>query len=309
VRVRRAGAWRAEILWNGVVAASVPFEIRAALPLEAVACPSEPRLLRVCPQGNVEGHSITYEFVRPDGEVDGIANVPEYTPKIPMAGVWRVRIRIDGAPLDQALSITIAAPEIAAAFEDREFRFTVTGEGSRARVEWLDTAGASQPGGEWTGESTGSSRIPGPGRWKVRLYWDDVVIYTGVYDDRFPSALVDPATATVLDPDTRVTAQITAAQAGDRVTIDFAKSGAVIASAVFEPIAEAGSWTFTAALPVAGAAGARNPGQWEARVSINGIETARLPFVITRKGAPAMNVSAPLAASAPMPIAGQATRQ
>lgn len=308
-RVKRAGLWRAEVLWNGVVAASVPFEIRAALPLEAGVCPSEPRLLRVCPQGNAEGHSIEYEFVRPDGEVDGTANGPEYAPKLPMTGVWRVRIRIDGVPLDPAISITVGAPEIAGVFEDGEFRFAVNGEGSRARVEWLDAAGASQSGGEWTGETTGSSRIPGPGRWKVRLYWDDVVIYTGVYDDRFPSALVDPATATVFDIDVHVTAQINAAQAGDRVTIDFMKSAAVIAGAVFDPVSEAGSWTFTAALPVAGAVGARISGQWEARVSINGIETARLPFVITRKVAPAVNASAPLATAAPIPIVGQATRQ
>ncbi len=136
-----------------------------------------------------------------------------------------------------------------------------------------------------------------------------MVIYSGVYDDRFPSSLVDPATVTALDAEARVVAQVAAAQAGDRITVDFMKSGAVIANAAFDPVSDAGSWTFTAALPVAGAVGARNPGPWEARVSINGIEIARLPFVITRKGAPAVNAAASLAATAPIPIAGQATRQ
>lgn len=307
-KVRRAGAWRAEILWNGIVAALVPFEIRAALRMEAGACPSEPRLLRVCRQAAAEGHEITYEFVRPDGEVDGTVDAPEYAPKVPMAGVWRVRIRIDGVPVDTILSIPITAPEIETSFEDGEFRFAVHGEGSGARVEWLDPTGAAQPGGGWTNESSGSSRVPGPGRWKVRLYWDEVVIYTGVYDDRFPSAIVDPAAVTTLDVEARVVAQVAAAQAGDRVTVDFIQSGAVIANAAFDPVPDPGSWNFTAALPVAGAVGARNPGQWEARVSINGIEIARLPFVITRKGAVAVN-AASLTATAPIPITGQATRQ
>jgi hypothetical protein len=136
-----------------------------------------------------------------------------------------------------------------------------------------------------------------------------VVIYTGVYDDRLPSAIVDPTAVTTLDVEARVVAQVAAAQAGDRVTVDFMKSGAVIASAAFDSVPDSGSWNFAAALPVAGAAGARNPGQWEARVSINGIEIARLPFVITRKGAVAVNAAASLAATPPVPITGQATRQ
>ena len=90
--------------------------------------------------------------------------------------------------------------------------------------------------------------------------------------------------------------------------VDFMKFGAVIANAAFDPVPDPGSWGFAAALPVAGAVGARSPGQWEARVSINGIEIARLPFVITRKGAVAVN-AASLTATAPIPITGQATRQ
>ncbi len=339
----RFGTWRADLLWNGTRRASVPFTIFLRQPLAilrgAQKCVSDIRTLRPCVYAS---EPLDFEFVRPSGEVDGRAQSTapyeeiNYKPNLPSAGEWTVRVYMGRAPRAE-FRISVAAPftaSLAQIDDSNTFHYVIDGveSSARGRIEFIDPSGAATS--TTLTSSSGAIELPNDpqGRWKLRLYWDEIVVYSATFD-RFPVQVLSTAIASggagclaetgtqavfsTLDRTARFALGIDGATPGDRVVIEFSRQGFVEARAAVGPIPEpaSGPWCFIASLPVSGAVGAQRAGDWQVRATWNDIEIARKQFGIRRPTRPESSAAPasyapldPATAFAPLALKGEQSR-
>jgi hypothetical protein len=343
---RRYGEWKVEATWNGVRQPATAFVVNPALQLTGSGCDESSSTARilVCPQfqgsGNARGQLLRLEFVRPDSEVDGRAEALwdgatrfAYTPAVPSAGDWQVRVFSDAglaATLDISVPSTGVVLKRAEIMEGRtvELAFDQTAEGSTGRLELLNPEGTVVDSKEISAAEA-SVELPALedfGRWRIRISWDGIVLRTLSFE-RLPARILEqgltadtrqplcPGTSnasvfSVLDPAARLWVRLDGVQqqpGNGQAAIEFRQSGETRARAEFGALSGGGSCV-SAALPVSGSVGAKNPGPWEARVLVGGVELSRVAFEIRRDSKPASEgvKAAPLSGpGAVVPVRGE----
>ncbi len=330
---KRFGEWKVEAAVNGIRQSVTSFTVNPALQLISGVCEDvqpNPSRIPVCPRfrgtSEATGQALRLEFLRPDGEVDGLveaswagANQFAYAPVVESSGVWRVRVFADGAPAG-----TLEIP-VAASFQlgradlvDNRLEFAIerTAEGTKGRLELVNPAGAvfETRDLEFPEATVELPELAELGRWRIRLFWDDILLRTIPFD-RFAGRILEqgltaesrqplcsgtPATLfSVLDSQARFWVRLDKVVASARLTMEFWQSGEARARADFEVLPAGGGSCLSASLPVSGSLGGRNSGAWEARVFLNGVELSRTPFEIRRDGTALQETakSAPLSGS------------
>ncbi len=318
---RRFGEWKAELTWNGIRQPAVAFTVNPELRLTSGVCAASagPRRIAVCPEfvnAPSRGRILRLDFRRPDGDLDGVRRIAwedagqpvEYSPSLASAGVWRVDIFADGA-VAGTVEVPVEGPvEVRRAelVDGRlDFALGEVAGGTRGRVEFVAPSGEVREARDLdlagvdgvVESSVDPPQLADLGRWRIRLFWDGVLIRTIPYD-RLPARIVDQALTAdtqkgrcagvavsefgTLDPSARLWTVLEGVAEGTRAVVEFREAGAVRVRGEVPAFNAEGSWCVSATLPILGSQGARSPGKWDARLLVEGIEMSVSPFEIRR---------------------------